>query len=79
MTSSTVLKEELNDNEVILLLALVFVRVPEISDTFALYWDRGSCSDVPPVTGIKNTRTLVVGEGLQKSSKGITVIVLESP
>lgn len=36
MTSSTVLKEELNDDEVILMLALVFVRVPEISDTFAL-------------------------------------------
>ena len=55
MMSSTVLKEELNDNEVILMLALVFVHVPEISDTFALHWDRGSCGDVPPVTGIKNT------------------------
>lgn len=40
MASSTVLKEELNDNEVILMLALVFVHVPELSDTFALHWDK---------------------------------------
>lgn len=40
MASSTVLKEELNDNEVIQMLSLVFVHVPELSDTFALHWDK---------------------------------------
>lgn len=79
MTPSIVLKEELNDNEVILMLALVLCVFQSFQIHLHCIGTRGSCGDVPTLTEIKNTRPLVVGEGLQESCKGMAVIVLESP